>query len=967
MIFRFDDCEVDTANFELRRAGEQCLIEPQAFDLLRYLIEHRDRVVTKEELLDAVWSGRVVSDSALSSRVKAARRAIGDNGRDQRLIRTIHGRGFRFVGILDGINQGRPGEAPALTEVLPPGGGEPIVGRQKELETLTAAAQEAGRGQGRLVFVGGEAGIGKTSLLRRFLDAASRQGLRRVAVGQCVEQRESVEPYLPLLDALGQLCQREASVIDRLRRHAPTWMLQLPSFLDDDVIAELHTRLIGSTRDRMLRELVDFLQDQSSEEPLVIVLEDLHWADASTLSFLNFLARRGLREKLLVIGTYRTAMAAQPGHRIDENVQELRARGLCTFLDLGPLDREQVSNYLGQRLHTGSPPADLVDLLYTISSGNPFFMGALTDWWISQDQVSELPGPSAQLASYGRQTKHMPPLLMKVIGAEFDRLDEGDQRILEWGAVAGVTFSATILAEASGTDEEETEARLLRLARRKAFVDQALDQALNAVVNDFAFVHSLYREAIYAALPAARRRRMHATLARTLRDVLRDRAEEKAAELADHCVAGGAAHDAVRWLYAAARQAAERGGHLEALASLRRAVTVINDARDVSLRDQWESLVEAAIAANIVATAGFAAPEAEASYLRAVSLADRLGNTELLSSFLYELATLYELRGEFDKTQELLRKRRSLPGTETGSAVVETAELMACSAFHKGHLKTAVGEADQGLSHYNPLHHGALMVESGRNLAVSCHAWAARALCFMGLPDTALQRIEQGLAVAERDAPFTLANAHEHAAYLRQHRLEGEQALYHAEQAILYAQAQNLPYRAATGAILKGWALSALGRHPSHFADMEAALAKCHELGMRLEVPYLRALSADVLLAARDPAAALDHLDQALAFLEGHRGYYYEAELHRLRGKALVLTDRKDLLQEARTSFEKAISIANRQSARLLELRAAISFVTLIGAKEMIRKTLRPIYRSFTEGFDIPDLKHAKELLDEAD
>ena len=226
MIYRFGDCELDDQRYELRRGGVACHLEPQVLEVLAYLVRNRDRVVPRTELLDEVWKHRFVSDSALASRVKAARRAVGDSGREQAVIRTVHGRGYQFLAPVEEPAR-EEAEARAPASALP--GDVAPVGREAELERLVRLYDLAGQGRRQIVFVTGEAGIGKTTLVAAFAGEVGRERSGLVARGQCLEQRGAPEPYLPVFDALGRLCQVDPGAVTLLSRVAPTWLAQMPA------------------------------------------------------------------------------------------------------------------------------------------------------------------------------------------------------------------------------------------------------------------------------------------------------------------------------------------------------------------------------------------------------------------------------------------------------------------------------------------------------------------------------------------------------------------------------------------------------------------------------------------------------------------------------------------------------------------------------------------------------------------
>ena len=372
MIYRFGDCELDLLRYELRRGGRPRHLEPQVFEVLSYLVRNRDRVVTKNELLDQVWGSRFVTESALTSRLKAARRAVGDSGREQRVIRTVHGRGYRFLAPVQEGGQGTPGPA-----ALP----API-GREAELQRLAALLELAAAGRRQVVFVTGESGIGKTTLVEAFAEGAGRRDGLLVARGQCLEHRGTPEPYLPILDALARLCREQGeALVALLSRVAPTWLVQMPALGGADDREDLERRALGGTRERMLREAAEALEAIGSDRPLALVVEDLHWADPSTVDLVQWLARRDTAARLLLVGTYRPADARAAGHPIGEAGADLRLRELAHELRLDALDVPAVRAVLERRLDGTEVPEELARFVHQRTDGVPLFVTQLAQAW----------------------------------------------------------------------------------------------------------------------------------------------------------------------------------------------------------------------------------------------------------------------------------------------------------------------------------------------------------------------------------------------------------------------------------------------------------------------------------------------------------------------------------------------------------------------------------------------------------
>jgi DNA-binding winged helix-turn-helix (wHTH) protein len=372
MIYVFDDdYELDLQRYELRYAGKLVRVEPQVFNVLVYLVQHRDRVVSKEELLEQLWPGRFVGESVLTSRLMAARKAVGDSGRRQRIIQTLHGRGYRFVAPVEerggepsseaeGDGPSSPHSQGGLWHDLPPAPGEPpvrdrpillagddarsatpaipgvgqVVGRRAELVQLLHWLQRALTGTRQVGFVTGEAGLGKTTLVEAFIAELGAYGTLWIGRGQCLEHYGAGEAYRPVLEAFGRLCHEPEGqkLLALLVHQAPTWVVQMPWLVSDAELERLQRRVLGVTRERMLREMAEAIEVLTAAHPLVLILEDLHWSDASTLALVASLARRLESARLLLLGTYRPAEALHQNHPLQALKHELQLHRHCEEL-----------------------------------------------------------------------------------------------------------------------------------------------------------------------------------------------------------------------------------------------------------------------------------------------------------------------------------------------------------------------------------------------------------------------------------------------------------------------------------------------------------------------------------------------------------------------------------------------------------------------------------------------------------
>ena len=342
--------------------GEQRLtLRPKTFDLLVYLVEHAGELVRKETLLEAVWPDTVVADGVLTTSMGELRKVLGETAKQPQFIATVHRRGYRFIAPVTSMDTPETSASHARRAMpLPPslhaphGSGRPgavLMDRETELARLHQWFRGACHGQRHVVFVTGEAGIGKTTLVDAFLAQITSQQPLRMGRGQCIDHYGAGEAYLPLLEAFGQMGQavNGTRVIEVLRQHAPSWLLQLPALWSRLDVPMLQQRALGATRERMLRELAEAVEILAQDRPVVLVLEDLHWSDASTLDWLAYVARRRAPARLLVLGTYRPIDAVVRQHPIRAMTQELRVHGQCEELLLPYLSEAGVAAYLAQR------------------------------------------------------------------------------------------------------------------------------------------------------------------------------------------------------------------------------------------------------------------------------------------------------------------------------------------------------------------------------------------------------------------------------------------------------------------------------------------------------------------------------------------------------------------------------------------------------------------------------------------
>jgi hypothetical protein len=362
----------------------------------------------------------------------AVRRAVGDRGREQRMIQTLHGRGYRFrapveehptdiIGLVDARAAGENLSIVPLAAAHRPQpttlGTPAVVGRETELARLHDWLHRAFDGSRQIVFVMGEAGLGKTTMVDAFLEEARGRGIQWVGRGQCIEHYGAGEAYMPVLEAFGQLCRgRDGEVfVETLARQAPTWLLQLPGVLSDTTYEVLQPRVQGATRDRMLREMAEAIEALSARHPLVLVLDDLHWSDYATLDLVTLLAQRREPARFLLLGMYRPEAISVSGHPLQGITQRLHVHQHCQELTLRALSAAEVEAYLAARLISAELAAALGQTLYRRTEGNPLFMVNLLEYWITQGWLSQQDGQWTLRQGWEAIIRQVPATLRELV------------------------------------------------------------------------------------------------------------------------------------------------------------------------------------------------------------------------------------------------------------------------------------------------------------------------------------------------------------------------------------------------------------------------------------------------------------------------------------------------------------------------------------------------------------------------
>ena len=985
----FPPYQLDPRNERLLRDAKLVRLRPKPFALLRYMVEHPGRLVAHEELRKAIWPTTFVGEGVLRLYLREVRTALGDDAESPRFIETIARRGYRFIaevkrsGEVDDLAM--PGQASVETssKVVAP------VGRDAELARLRSAFLKASTGMRQVIFLSGEAGIGKSTVLEAFIaHAAARDGVL-IGRGQCVEHRGESEPYLPVIDALNRLCHQDngGRVAETIRHHAPSWLAQMPALLNDAANAPLNPPTAqGATQQRMLREIAEALERLTASRIVILALEDLHWTDPSTLTLLDLLARRPERARLMIIATHRPVATLPAEHPLRAAVSELSGR-YCEDLKLAPLSSPEVAEYLQYRIAETNPLdgaalKKVANAIHDRTEGNPLFMVAVVDSLLRLDASSATdPGDSnLALEKLAEDSNRIAPgNVMEMIAQQLAQLEAEDQGLLEVASVAGTEFSAAAIAAGADQDLIDVEQRCAGLVNRMAFLQDAGDAEWpdGTVAARFRFQHALYWESVYGRLTAARRARIHQKIGEREETAYGERTSEVAAELARHFTQGRDFERAFRYRHLAAHNALRASASREAVEHLTAAMDALGHLPDGIQKLERELQLQLALGAALQTSKGYGAPEVQQAYERAGELCQRLGETPQLFPALMGLWSFAVGRGDWKRSHELAeRNLRLAESVQDPAQLARSWRSLGHGRFFLGELAEARSDLEKAVAlcgrHQPQLDHFAYT----SNTEVDARSALAWTLELMGFSEQALIMSRRALGAAEQ-----FATAHDviYATYftavLYGFRQQWDTTAEWSKRSIELATEHGLPYYQLMGSHILGAAMAQRGQPEAGLPLMNQAIQTSLAIGVEAGLTGMYLMIAEAYRMAGEFRAGQDAINDAFRFVKLKDEHAWEPELLRVRGELLLERHRhgraakgaKTSEKEAEESLLKSIEIAQSQGARKWELRATVSLAKLYQhqkKKKEARQLLSNAYGRFREGFDTPDLVAAKELLD---
>jgi predicted ATPase len=847
-----------------------------------------------------------------------------------------------------------------------------FVGRETERSALRRILERVIGGEGGVAMIGGALGVGKTRIAAEFAAEASARGFVTL-VGSCYDRENSLpfNPFVEILEsamaqstsrdafraALGDDAGEMARLMPQLRRLFP----DIPPPLE---LSPEQSRRI------LFNAIVELLGRSAASGLILLLFEDLHWADEGTLSLVNHIARSISKVPVLILGTFRDNEIDSAGP-LARTLDELMRIHMLERISLRGLPQSAVAEMI-RALSGKEPPQDVVNLIYSDTDGNPFFVEELFRHLVERGKLMDTNGEFRRDLNLAEID--VPQTLRLVIGRRLARLSDEARKILGPAAVIGRSFTFELL-EASTTIDADSLLDYVEEVEKAALIYSTLGYPEAS----FQFSHELIRSAVLSELSAPRRQRLHLNVVSGIERIHANALEDQAGNLALHLWQAGRAADpdkTVHFQALAARHALKQSAYEEALRYFQNALELLKGLPYSHDRARRELELQIDYGLALLATKGWYAPEMGSTYRRAHELCRSLDDDFRLFPVLSGLWSYHLVRGEhtmaISYTEEMTRLA---PRMQNDGMVIQADWASGCSLFFKAQFVEAHARLERAPGLYDRQRHRALAFQFGQDPCVSCHCFDAMTLWILGYPDQAEKKAQEAIRLArELEYPFTMTWCLSMIAkyytmrrdYAGAERVITEGLTLTKEYGFSFFAESLIAYRmigsAAQGRIDQ---MTAGGGNPGGFAAV----------GYELAHTWARSAIAEALGNLGQVDVGLALLAEARELMERNDERYMESEIYRIQGElklrqaAPVAPSIGNVTKgesEAEQSFLKAIEISRERGAKALELRAAISLSRMLvntGRHAEVLRLLQPIHDWFTEGVDWPELKAAKSIL----
>lgn len=949
---RFDRFVLDEANACLLCDGTAVPLAPTPFAVLCALARQPGSLLTTNALLDEVWGHQFVTDSVLRTAISELRTALDDDARKPRFIETVSRRGYRFIAAPGAISAA-PGiqpKVPELATVHVPY----FIGRAEPLSRLHRAWDSACRARRAIVWVAGEPGIGKSTLIEQFIASLGDVACAR---GQCVELYGTGEPYLPVLEALAELCRSDSEAPSLLRAVAPAWLLQLPWLSTKAEREELRRELAGISPERMLREMGQFLDRCTERRPLLLVTEDLHWSDRATIQLIDYIARRRGSARLMWLASFRLAEVVALDHPLNPLRHELRLHDLCEEIVLDPFSESEVADYVAERSPAAATDEAFVRALHERTDGLPLFVASLMTEVITRAaQAGNDAVSGSQLAKVA-----VPENLAAIIDHYIAKLTSDQRAVLSAAAVCGIEFRINTISGALERDAASVAQTCDELVREQLWLAAPRTEGgSNAAVLPYSFRHALFRQTLYERTNPSVRSQLHRNVGTALERERAAGVPVAAAELAMHWELGRETTAALRCYVEAAEAALAHFSPEECMNFTGHALALLGQAPEGTERDAIEIALATIRGVSATHMLGFGG-EAKSAFQRAYSLLHAVPQHPMRGRLLHGFGFMLCLRADYAEALEVAQRAEAL-ASEMNDPVLVLAACIVHGEVHQlqGQSRAARAWIERGLAAAEPFD-----VVPGETFVadpqITLLGLLGIELLRLGLIEQARARLRQAHTRARRlGQPMARLVAIWHDALLEVRLGDVQRVAALADEMRALVDEFALAHGRNACRWFRGWADARMGQPRDGYRRIREAYDENTRLGMLAGGSEVLGYATEALVLAGDWDGARHELEDALQAADTLAERVYlpqlfvmQADIARARGDRTA----------ADTAIRRAIAEARAQEAPWLELMALIELCDRHSATAKDRRALATLVDQIPEALGTAAVARARVLL----
>jgi tetratricopeptide (TPR) repeat protein/predicted Ser/Thr protein kinase len=854
-----------------------------------------------------------------------------------------------------------------------------VVGREVEKAALREEFAAAASGRASMICVSGEPGIGKTTLVEDFLSDLLRGSSHLVARGRCSERLAGAEAFLPILDAIEDLLSEDpdGTIRNAFATNAPSWMKQVAPFDTGPAQASA-----PASQERLKRELAAFLSAICVTQPLVLFIEDIHWADTSTVDLLSYILTRLSNDRLFTIITFRPSELQLAQHPFLALKLDLQTRGVARELPLAFLTENEVRALLALKFPGSAFPAELSRMIHSRTEGNPLFVADVAQYLRAKDVVRETGGIWTVSGSLPDLERELPESMRSMVQRKIGQLSEEDSQLLVAAAVQGHSFDSSVISSALQRDPADVEERLDELERIYTFVIRRDEYEYpdGTLTTRYRFVHVLYQNALYASLSVSRKVQVSKAVGEALLKVQKGVAGPVAAELGFLFETAREPDRASEYFAAAARNAARVFAIKEAAVLARRGLALLAKVEESPERQNRELSLQSVLGTSLAATLGYAAPDVLVAMARARVLAEELGQQPQLAPVIWGLFAYYLVSGDIPEARSMADQFLRW-ATAIGDPLILVGAHCAegICQYYVGNVPSARDHCELAATFYDrgnrATYHSIYRMDPG----VFFQSERARSLWLLGLPDKALEARDAALQLgAESPDPRSLAFAMLFAGVVHQLRREADKTLEYSTKCIEICDEHGIAQERVWAMAVHGWALAFTGRADEGIKELEASIAIQRSRHAELNLTFALRQLAEAFNKHGSFERGREAAREGLQISERHGEVASKVELYRIMGESVrelalqANVEEKDWATRSGSTvspeacFRAAVDLAKKQGSKSLELRATIALAGQIrahGQDEQARALVGELRSQFNEGADTKDLRDADDFL----